>query len=54
MRASLIENDDDLKRTAIRLGIRAQTVEDHYLDDAVIRNEMGTTFRMPRFRGGSK
>lgn len=49
----LIENDYDLKRTALRLGIRAQTVEDHYLDDAMIRDQMGTDFTMPRVRGGT-
>jgi integrase len=47
----LVENDYDLTRTAIRLGIQAQSVEEHYLDQAVIRNEMGTDFTMPRTRG---
>lgn len=46
----LVENDYDITRTAIRLGIQAKSVEKHYLDDAVIRNEMGTDFTMPRVR----
>lgn len=49
-----IENDYDLKRTALRLGIRARTVGDHYLDEAMIRDQMGTDFTMPRVRGGSR
>lgn len=46
----LVENDYDITRTAIRLGIQAKSVEKHYLDDAVVRNEMGTDFTMPRVR----
>lgn len=46
----LVENDYDIKRTAIRLGIQAKSVENHYLDTAIVRNEMGTDFTMPRVR----
>lgn len=49
----LAANDFNILAAAQRLGDEIDTVREHYLPAARVRSEMGTKFRMPRFRGDS-